>query len=88
MLQREMDPKSWLRRYLTAPAAQHTAEELLAVMDVVGKIRAAEDHVLLEESDWKKCCGILNKIRGYGLGDVEIVRRVLEAPKVEVAEEA
>lgn len=86
MFKRKTDPKIWLRKYISAPAAGHSAKELLAAMDLVGKIRAAKDHVLLEEADWTTVCTILNKIKGYGLSDVKIVRRVLEAPVVEVDE--
>ncbi len=83
----EVDPKRWLRRYMGSPLVGHTRTELFVAMDILGKIRSSEDNVLLEEADWKIVCRLVDKIKGFGIGDYEILQRVLKAPKIEVKEE-
>lgn len=40
--------------------------------------------ILLEEEEWGKFYSALEKVKGLGRTDVEFVRRILEAEKVEV----
>jgi hypothetical protein len=90
ILQRPVDGLLWLKQHLLSPGAQHTPEELMAAVDIVGKIRAArgadEDYVLLETAEWDMLKRVINKLRGYGETDVKMVRRVLKAPLVEMSE--
>jgi len=62
-----------------------SGQELLDRDDLARKIRDCPDgKVLLEESDWKKLALAVNTVKGLGRPDVEFVRRILEAPEVEV----
>lgn len=40
--------------------------------------------VLLEEDEWDKFVTAINTVKGLGRDDVELVRRILEAEKIEV----
>ena len=68
------------------PDRKLNAIELLRTNKLAERIMAAEGHVLLEEADYadlKKAC---ETVRGYGKEDVEFVRRILEAPEINVVE--
>lgn len=72
---------------LFARDLQLSGTELLERDDLARKIRdCADGHILLEEGEWNKLVISANTIRGLGRPDVELVRRILEAPKVEVEE--
>ena len=68
------------------PDRKLSAVELLKTNALAQRIMEAEGHVLLEEADYgelKKAC---ETVRGYGKEDVEFVRRILEAPEINVVE--
>lgn len=44
------------------------------------------DELLLEESEWERLKHVFETITGFTKQDVELVRRVMEAEKVEVKE--
>lgn len=46
----------------------------------------AEDAILLDQSDYEKLRHATETFRGFGKNEVELVRRVLKAPSVPVAE--
>jgi len=59
--------------------------ELLKQNELAGKILNAEPgDLLLEEAEYNKLTQAINVIKGYGRNEVELVRRILEAPEVEV----
>lgn len=53
---------------------------------VAQKIVSAQGSVLLEESEYEKLKHAFEIIKGFGKEDVELVRRILEAPPIEVKE--
>lgn len=53
---------------------------------VAQKIKSANGSVLLEESEYTSIKRVFETIQGFRKQDLELVRRVLEAPKVEVTE--
>lgn len=64
-----------------------SGKELLARDDLARKIRdCADGQVILEEEEYKKILTAINTVKGLGRIDVEFVRRILEAPTVEVEE--
>jgi hypothetical protein len=60
--------------------------ELFENDKVAQKINVAQDSVLLEEAEYQKLKHAFETIKGFGKEDVELVRRVMEAPEVEVKE--
>ncbi|MBA7499968.1 hypothetical protein ES703_35376 [subsurface metagenome] len=59
--------------------------ELLERDKLAHKIYDCSDGiVLLEENEWGKFCNALEAVKGLGRSDVEFVRRILKAEKVEV----
>jgi hypothetical protein len=64
-----------------------TARDVLGLDDLKEKIRKhPEDSVLLEEADYQKILKAFEAFRGFRYNDVELVRRVLNAPEVKVQE--
>jgi hypothetical protein len=63
-----------------------TAMELLDNDRVAQKIKGSDGVVLLEEEEYGKVKHALECLRGLSKQDVPLVKRVLEAPQVEVAE--
>jgi hypothetical protein len=65
------------------------ARDVLELDDLRKKIQQdhPEDSVLLEESDYQKILKAFEAFRGFRYMDVELVRRVLNAPEVKVREE-
>jgi hypothetical protein len=64
-----------------------TARQLLENHDLFRKLRDhPQDTILLEEAEYQRLRQAVEQITGYSRFDVEMVRRVLEAPEVEVQE--
>jgi hypothetical protein len=84
----KIKPAVLLKRFLLAPARSLNGEELLKADDVAMQISPRATEVLLEKADWEECCAALNDLKGLGGGYSVLVRRVLKAPEVEVAEVA
>ena len=81
-------PVEWLAQHLLATAVGHNAPEYMKAMDLVGKFRGAladgKDHTLLDLADWDEVMRIINKLRGWGLQDGKMLRRIREAPLIDV----
>ncbi len=80
------DVKRSLVNLLFGPHNSLDAEALLSRDDLARKIRAAQESVLLEDAEYRILEAAVRGFRGYGEHDVELVRRVLGAPAVEVEE--
>jgi len=64
---------------------QLSAREALNRDDLARKIRDSSDgSILLEEGEYSKLEKAVDTIKGFGRADVEFVRRILNAPQVEV----
>lgn len=70
---------------ILAPQLKLNGTALLLNQKLALKIlEGKEDFILLEEAEWVKLRGAVDVIEGWGFNDVEFVRRILEAPQVEV----
>ncbi len=61
------------------------AVELLLREKIALRILDGPPDLLLEETDYDKLRSAIDTYKGFSRPDVELVRRVLEAPQVEVA---
>ncbi len=81
-------PLDWVDAHLLSVACQHSPADYMEAADLVGKFRGAiadkADHVLLEEADWDKVNQILDKLRGFSKQDDQMLRRVREAPLIDM----
>jgi hypothetical protein len=80
----DYDVPGSLRTVLLHPQLQLTSDALLAHFDVVQKIEASDGTLLLEEAEYQIVMQALAQIRGFQGNDVPFVRRLKEAPEVEV----
>lgn len=76
---------------LLHPALKLTGRELLLRNKLASRIEEAEivegnGHILVEEDDYRKLKSAFETIEGFTKSDMELVRRVLEAEEIEVAE--
>lgn len=79
--------KDALVEILFARSLGLSGAEILERDDLAHKIIDCVDgKVLLEEDEWSKFVTAINTIKGLGRTDVELVRRITEAPKIEVEE--
>jgi predicted glycosyltransferase involved in capsule biosynthesis len=82
------DVKGSMVNALFNPDLRLGFKELFENDRVAQKINSAQDHVLLEEAEYQKLKQAFESFRGYNKEDVELVRRVLEAPETNVIEDA
>jgi hypothetical protein len=75
-----------LRLMLLHPQLNLGAEELLVNGDLSDKLRDAPDVVLLEEDEYTRLLNALSKIKGFRANDIELIRRVKNAEKIDVQE--
>ena len=72
---------------LFAPELRLDAVELLERDKLANKINDAIDgYVLLEDAEYSKLESAIKTVRGLGRNEVELVKRILGAEKVEVTE--
>jgi hypothetical protein len=76
---------------LLHPALKLTGRELLLRNKLATRIEEAEivegnGSILVEEDDYRKLRQAFETIEGFTKSDMELVRRVLEAEEIEVAE--
>jgi hypothetical protein len=72
------------KNILFSPQLRLQSNTLLDHFKLLGKIEKAEgDSILLEDAEFTLLEKAFKGVQGFGLPDVECVRRVLEAPKVE-----
>jgi hypothetical protein len=79
------DVRGSLIEVLFAPELQLNAREILDRDDLARKIKDCRDNnLLLEEAEYEKIKGAVETVRGMGRNEVEFIRRILKAEKVEV----
>jgi len=72
---------------LFARDLQLKARELLDRDDLARKIRdCADGQIILEEEEYNKILAAANTVKGLGRPDVELIRRILEAKRIQVEE--
>ena len=78
--------KESLEMCLLHPMLRLDGRELLVRGKIVDKISAADGTLMLEDEEYKKLKSAFETVTGFSKNDMEIVRRVLEAEEIEVAE--
>ena len=81
------DVKKSISMSLYHPELKLSSRELLDNDRLARKIESADDSILLEESDYACVLRAFETIKGFDKHDVELVRRVIEAPEIKVKEE-
>jgi len=71
---------------LLHPSLKLTGLELYKRAPLADKIKKADGTLLLEEDEYAKLKNSVNTIQGFGMNDTELVKRVIEAEEVSVAE--
>ena len=71
---------------LYAPTLKLNGVQLLKQQQLVNKIHAAENDILLETEEYENLTKAINIIEGFGKNDVELVNRILNAEEVKVSE--
>ena len=82
----DYEVKEMLVGVLLHPTLQITGAELYIRMPTADKIKKADDEVLLEDEEYSKLLDAVNRIKGFGMNDHELVRRVVEAKEITVSE--
>lgn len=78
--------KEMLVGVLMHPSLQIAGAELYKRMPIADKIKKADGEVLLEDEEYAKLLDAVRRIKGFGMNDAELVRRVIEAKEVAVKE--
>ena len=68
------------------PELKISAYDLLKRDDIARAILASGDDMLIEEGDYQIIKDAVERMRGYQRYAVELVRRIMDAPKAEVKE--
>jgi hypothetical protein len=76
--------KEALQMSLYSPDLRLGSKELFDNDRVAQKISSAQGSVMLEEAEYNKLKSALETIKGYTKNDVEMLKRVFDAPEVTV----
>lgn len=87
-----VDPRKFLDDALLSPILKHAGPRLLDAHNFVNRIRQHKGNSLLvDDKEYKQLLTVTNipdmagATMGFGENEVEMIRRILEAPEVEVA---
>ena len=81
------DVKSSLVGILFHPSLRLNGREVLVRDEIACRIETCKDSsILLEESEYLKFKEAVDKITGLGRNEVELVKRILDAPTVDIKE--
>lgn len=80
------DMKASCANALFIPDLRLTAAETLDAYALAEKIRTSGDEVLLEEEEYRRLKKAVDTFKGYNQYHVEFIRRVFNAPTVDVKE--
>ena len=82
----EYNVKEMIVGVLLHPSLGITGAELYVRIPIADKIKKADGEVLLEEGEYNKVLSAVNTIKGFGMNDSEMVRRIVEAKEITVSE--
>lgn len=82
----QYDMKEMLVGLLLHTSLGLTGQEIYNRTPIADKIKNADGEVLLEEDEYAKMLGAVNTVKGFGMNDSEMLRRVIEAEEVAVKE--
>lgn len=77
--------KESLVAILFNPALKLTGLTLLRQDELARKVADSGDELLLEEEEYERIRAAIEAVEGLGRNDVEFVRRIIDAPKVDVS---
>lgn len=77
--------KESLVAVLFSPVLKLTGLTLLKQDELARKVANSGEELLLEEEEYQRVRDAIEKTEGLGKNDVEFVRRIIEAPKVDVS---
>ncbi len=78
--------KESVRIFLLSGQLQHNSVQLLKHSDLAMKVRDADGHILLDKDEYGMLVRAIETIRGLEANDVELIRRIMDAPKVNLKE--
>lgn len=78
--ERSYDVKQSVIELLFSTGLMLNGERLLQQQKTRGKVDKATDEVILEDEEYETLKKAVNLMQGLSLNDVEMVKRVLEAP--------
>ena len=82
----QYDMKEMLVGLLLHTSLGLTGQEIYKRTPIADKIKKADGEVLLEEDEYAKILGAVNTVKGFGMNDREMVRRIIDAKEVAVTE--
>lgn len=82
----QYDMKEMLVGLLLHTSLGLTGQEIYKRTPIADKIKNADGEVLLEEDEYAKILGAVNTVKGFGMNDREMVRRIIDAKEVAVEE--
>jgi len=68
------------------PDLRLSGTELLKTNMLAEKIMETDEEIILEEEEYSKVKHAIDSFKGFGKNEVELVKRVLECPKIDVKE--
>ena len=68
------------------PDLKLSGTKLLETNIVAEKIMEADKEIMLEEAEYNKVKNAIDSFKGFTKNEVELVKRVLECPKIDVKE--
>ena len=80
------DFKESLIQLMFHPELRLSGKALLETNIIAEKILKADKEILLEEADYNKIKSAVNNFKGFSKNEVELVKRVLECPEINVKE--
>jgi hypothetical protein len=84
---RHIDPRAALRYLLAQPALAKDADATMTLYAIAERTRQADgDALLLEEAEWKAVRDAVTRVSGLGAAWAPLLRRIQDAPTVEVRE--
>lgn len=80
----KVDVKKVLASLLFRPELKLSARDLITQAALAEKIELAGDSVLLEDAEYAKVKRPFDIVTGWGRGDLQLIKRVMDAVDVEI----
>lgn len=82
----QYDMKEMLVGLLLHTSLGLTGQEIYKRTPIADKIKNADGEVLLEEDEYAKILGAVNTVKGFGMNDGVMIKRIIDAKEVAVEE--
>ena len=80
------DFKESLIQLMFHPNLRLSGKALLETNIVVEKIMKSDKEILLEEADYNNIKNAVDKFEGFSQNEVELVKRIIECPEIDIKE--